>query len=414
MKNISLRTLFHINEHEWNSTYNTLINSPLTHILDFSITPGNSQKQFPAFFYYTDELVKIITDILPDTNELATIIKDIPPIAIDSFYRTCLIEEIKSSNDIEGVASTRKEIRIALEEQGNTYASKNVRLWSTVNKYAKLQTEQDIPFMDSIDLRSFYDEFISDEIRRIDPNNLPDGETFRSGPVDVWSKTKVIHHGLMPESRIIASMNKALEILHDNNIPSLVRVAIYHYLFGYIHPFYDGNGRTSRFITSYYLSRIISPLVAIRLSITIKKSLRTYYKIFRDTNSYGNRGDLTPFITGFLWIIQKSIIRVKTILKDKHSQLDYYSNLLNGFNFISDKTDKSICFVLLQAALFSEDGATLSEIAGTIGKNDRTIRTHLSSLPKDYVIINTNHRAHRYMLNLKSLSDKVEKAHETK
>ena len=400
MDNISLRALFHANEQKWNSVYNALINSPMTHILDFNICPGNSQKQFPAFFYYTDELVKIITDILPDMNELADITKDIPPIAIDSFYRTCLIEEIKSSNDIEGVNSTRKEISMALDEQGNISASKNIRLWSKVNKYAKLQIKQDISFMNSKDLRIFYDDFISDEIRRADPNNLPDGELFRKSPVEVWSKTKVIHHGIMPESNIIASMDKALEILHDKEIPSLVRIAIYHYLFGYIHPFYDGNGRTSRFITSYYLSRVLSPLVAIRLSITIKKSLRIYYKLFSDTNSYGSRGDLTPFITGFLWLIQKSIIRVKAILKDKHQQLNYYSELLNNSKTIDDKTDKSLCFVLLQASLFSEDGATIYEIANTIGKNDRTVRTHLFSLPEGYLIVNTNHRAHRYMLNL--------------
>lgn len=75
----------------------------------------------------------------------------------------------------------------------------------------------------------------------------------------------------MPEERIISLMQYALELLNDESVPLLVRVSIFHYFFAYIHPFYDGNGRTDRFITSYFLSKHFHPLASLRLSIFIKK-----------------------------------------------------------------------------------------------------------------------------------------------
>lgn len=41
----------------------------------------------------------------------------------------------------------------------------------------------------------------------------------------------------MPESKIIEYMNKALYILNDQSIDILIRVSLFHYYFGYIHPF---------------------------------------------------------------------------------------------------------------------------------------------------------------------------------
>ncbi len=34
----------------------------------------------------------------------------------------------------------------------------------------------------------------------------------------------------------------------------LVSIAVFHYLFGYVHPFYDGNGRMARYLSSIFCS----------------------------------------------------------------------------------------------------------------------------------------------------------------
>ena len=67
------------------------------------------------------------------------------------------------------------------------------------------------------------------------------------------------------------------------------------YFFEYIHPFYDGNGRTARFIASYFLAEHLNYLTALRLSVIIKRQRKKYYDLNRD---------LTPFIYGFKTFLQ--------------------------------------------------------------------------------------------------------------
>lgn len=401
MSTPTLLKLYHQNEDESRKLHRNLYNSSLAHHIDIPIKHLNARREFRAFYYYTENIVQILSSIMLELRKLTAITTTLPPIAIESFGRSCLIEEIQSSNDIEGVRSTRKEIKTAMDEQDMVNASNRPRFWSTVNKYLKLQQQEEIPFRNSRDLRTFYDEFLADEIGRDNPKNLPDGDIFRKEPVEVRSRSKIIHRGIVPEEKIIRNMELALEILQNAHIPELIRISLFHYLFGYIHPFYDGNGRTSRFITSYYLAKILHPLVAIRLSITIKKSLRVYYKLFEDTNHQGNYGDLTPFVTGFLWLIQKSITRVNEILQERRKRLNTLARHLedNYFQSSKSKTDGKIHFVLLQAYFFSDDGATLEEIASTVGQSAKTIRTHIKSYPAERIMTNKTRKAHRYKLS---------------
>lgn len=220
----------------------------------------------------------------------------VPPVVLRQFSLACIVDEVKSTNDIEGVKSTRREISMVLDEG----SSADNRMSSVVHKYQNLLSKDDIPFSTCQDIRNFYDNFAHEEVIKEDPRNKLDGEIFRHGSVDIASVTgKTIHRGLYPESSIIDALTQALAILHDENMPVLARVSVFHYLFAYIHPFYDGNGRTDRFITAYFLARHFHPLVAIRLSVTIKRYRKRYYTLFEDTDSELNRADLTTFVEGF-------------------------------------------------------------------------------------------------------------------
>lgn len=400
----NLLLLFHQNEEKWKNMYQTLFNFPLSQHLDIKIKHFGSQMEpSPAFFYYTEDMLQYMEGIIKSYSALMITEHKLPGVAIEQFTRNCLIEEIQASNDIEGVRSTRREIILAIDEQNNTQNMKRIRMWSIVNKYDKLLNKNDISFNTSKDLRKFYDEFIFDEIRNNDPKDVPDGKIFRTDSVDVNSPTgKPIHRGVYPERQIIHDMNTALDFLHDESIPLLVRISAYHYLFGYIHPFYDGNGRTSRFITSYYLSKVFDPLVAIRLSLTIKKSLRVYYKLFETTNAHGKCGDLTPFISGFLWLILKSITRVNELLLEKKEKLDTSAEKLK--EIVNNDKEYRIYYILLQAALFSREGISLEELKNVTKLQPRTLRDKISSFPEAHVLVNRSHRAYRYRLNLDILS----------
>ena len=64
-------------------------------------------------------------------------------------------------------------------------------------------------------------------------------------------------------------MDAALKILHSQDFPLFVRLGLFRYFFGYIHPFYDGNGQTDRFITSYFLKKNFHLLLGLRLSVIL-------------------------------------------------------------------------------------------------------------------------------------------------
>lgn len=119
-------------------------------------------------------------------------------------------------------------------------------------------------------------------------------------------------------------MNKALAILNDKSIECVFRISIFHYLFGYIHPFYDGNGRTSRFISSYLLSKEFESIIGYRMSYSIKENINDYYKAFKVCNDPKNKGDLTPFIIMFTDIIDDSLHKLVYALEKRLEQLTHY------------------------------------------------------------------------------------------
>ena len=65
---------------------------------------------------------------------------------------------------------------------------------------------------------------------------------------------KVIYTPPDDHARILNLMkNFAKYINEDDDISPLIKLAVQHYQFESIHPFYDGNGRTGRIINILYL-----------------------------------------------------------------------------------------------------------------------------------------------------------------
>ena len=311
------------------------------------------------------------------------------------------MQEIIATNAIEGVHSTKREIRAAMETTPEDRL--RMRLGGVVNKYTRILQGEEISLDTPADVRGLFDTFLADEIRRANPDNLPDGRLFRRSSVDIVSSSqKTIHRGSYPEEEIVRDMEKALAILHEEQMPLLHRIAIFHYLFGYIHPFYDGNGRMSRFITTYFLTREFHPTVALQLSLLIKKRRTKYYKLFAETTSAHNCGDLTPFIRGTLRFIHAAIDYTGEALKSRLLQYQRYRDIaLDG---IGDKTMRGVYDVLLQAAVFSDIGATVEEIARTLDRTETTIYAKLKRIPEVHLHQNRSSRPYHYMLRLEEFS----------
>jgi Fic family protein len=210
----------------------------------------------------------------------------------------------------------------------------------------------------------------------------------------------------MPESRIIETFEQSLSVLNDNDIDIFIRIAVFHYLFGYIHPFYDGNGRTSRFISSYLLSRELTPLIGFRLSYTIKENISKYYKAFEVCNDPHNKGELTPFVDMFLSIVEISMQQLLETLEEKKQKWDYYWKRIK----LLPSADKANMFklydVLIQASLFSNIGIGRDELIKHMGLSENTVRNRLKLIPDIMLIENRQKGKKYYLLNLEE-ADKL-------
>ena len=397
MKFISLTKYFYQHtQEEYETEYIRRLEAPFTVHFNIPIHQYNRKNAYPAFLCYTGEILRLVEKFYKTYEQFLYTVNTVPPVVLYQFTRLSIVEEVKSTNDIEGVRSTKKEIREIIEKKGTHYH----RLQSVVHQYLELLGEVEIQCAPCPDLRSFYDDFTHQEITRENPQNRLDGSLFRKEPVQIEAATgKTIHQGLYPESRIIEALDQALRILHSEEYPLLIRLALFHYFFVYIHPFYDGNGRTDRFITSYFLSRQFHRLLAVRLSIYIKRNQSRYYHMLEEADSERNRGDMTPFVMGFLEILIGSTEDTIGVLSRKNEQMRKYESRIDAFQ-LQDKLLKEIYITLLQAALFYGEGISMADLMKVTGKNRGTIQKRIDEIPGNHLIVTKAGKTNYYKLNL--------------
>lgn len=393
---VLLKSLYYDHKEEYYELYNSRFNADECIHLNFSIA-GN-----PAFFMETPELIKKVVDISRLDKYISLLSRSLPGVALKQYINKCLIDEIVITNNIEGVHSTRKEIGEILDDlEGKS----DKRFFGLVNKYNALITGNYESIKDSHDVRALYDEMFLSEIIEENPNDEPDGDIFRKDHVDVVDPAqKVIHHGVYPESKIIDSMNDAISILNDSAIEPLFRISIFHYLFGYIHPFYNGNGRLNRFISSYYLANTLESIMGYRLSYTIKENINRYYKSFKIVNEDINKGDITPFIFTYLDFIKESAINLKNGLMEKAERLEVFAKQLAALPNGEDEKYSHLYYCLLQASLFSEIGISIGELLDYLKITRPTLLKRLNVI-EEHNLLHIEKRDSKkfYRLNLETL-----------
>lgn len=391
-----LSKIFYKNPTEYESIYDARFNSEASIKLPIKIHEN------VGFIFNTNEITKLLVKIYKTINKINLLRTHLPNIAINSYIIKSLKDEIALTNEIEGVRSTRKEIEDAIDSIKN---DKSARFKGLVDKYFKLISNEIIPLNNCKDIRTIYDALALPEIEK---ENLPDGILFRKEPVQVVSATqKEKHRGIMPESKIIESLDLCLDFLKNDDIDSLIKISAFHYLFGYIHPFYDGNGRTSRFISSYLIKNELDILLALKLSYTVKNNINKYYKAFDVCNDRKNKGDITFFVVTFLELLSQASDDLYTKIADLNDQLNYYNNIINTLvneKVLNDKQAKCI-FILCQNRLFDDTYMNMNTLTELLEKSDTTTRKILKSLEsKNLLVKSRNKNQYLYSANLDSLS----------
>jgi len=324
--------------------------------------------------------------------KINSMLTKVPGVGEEQYFHNVLIEEIQSTNEIEGVRSTRKEIDDAIISVQNKKA-KNERFSGIVKSYLSLFYDDFSPINEVKEIRSIYNQMVEGEI---DEEDKLDGDLFRAGEVLIQSNTnEILHRGDINESTIKNNLALFLDLINSENYPYLIKIMIGHYYFEYIHPFYDGNGRVGRYITCKYLAQKLDPLTAISFSYMISSRKNKYYEAFTETSDPNNYGEGTMFVFQMLKIVSEG---QKRLIEDLAEKIE----LLNKANTVIDELkgnglDKRILFLLAQSWLF-EKPLFDSEISDTVKESRYIIRKSLKTLTELKYIEKIEKRPSRYRI----------------
>lgn len=355
------------------------------------------------FCLLTPETVVLIERIMVLENRARTVWDRLPGAVRSHYLRSMIIEEIHATNEIESVHSTRQEIAEVLDAVKGVKPSERRRFREMARLYQALgDGEVEVP-KDLDDIRTVYDDVTAGEIAA---EEVPDGARFRADTVQIFDGQKKIHQGAPSEDQIEAGLEEMLRQSADETVPSLVRAVAAHFIFENIHPFYDGNGRTGRYLLALDLSRSLSQVAWLSLSATIADNKSRYYKAFQDAEQPMNRGDVTVFVNEMLGIIAEAEDRLCSDLELRHRQL---SRVFNRISMLDDdasspladvaKGTLPILSVIGQASLFGVGGEVeLDVIAGSVEKSKQYVRPRTVDLVGRGLVEETSGKPLRFRL----------------
>lgn len=257
----------------------------------FSICIG----KWPAFLVPTRQLLVLQESVL---HNIARFDKILLNSSIrEVWLHEALFREIELNCAIENIHASRPALEAAFSNPQDP-----ARPFSGMTcQYAALLSSSSFRFTEHLQkIRLIYDGMLLAGICQEDPDNIPDGSLFRAQAVYYFKGNQKIHCGIWPEKQIERDLQEALTIVHDERMTVLFRAAVFHFLFGYIHPFYDGNGRLCRYLTALFLAEQLGMLCAFELSAALYGRRHKYAQAFKTCEHPLNRGDLTPFVLFFL------------------------------------------------------------------------------------------------------------------
>ncbi|MCL2807790.1 MAG: Fic family protein [Coriobacteriia bacterium] len=376
MSYLTLKKAFYKQGTDAEALYAERFASAKTILLDFDIN-GNQ-----AFLFMDDTLYAQMLRIAKADKAILDLTQQLPNRALQLYTERTLIDEIVLTNEIEGVNSSRREIGRILRTLEKQDAKR--RYFGLVNKYNMLGQRKAVQINTLEDIRALYDDLVLSEVISDNPKNAPDGRLFRVDSVSVYGPAgDEIHRGLLPESRIEECLTYALHFLQNPLVELPIKAAVFHYLLGYIHPFYDGNGRLNRFMSSALLLGEYEPLVGLRLSYAVTQSIERYYKGFSTCNDVLNKGDLTPFVLMFLDLVYQAVNDIVTTLTEKRELLRVNREQLLAVEVLGEESNLfDLAFVLLQARMFSGDGISTQELMNIFEITRPTIMKRLGQIQR--------------------------------
>ncbi|MCM2321815.1 MAG: Fic family protein [Oligoflexia bacterium] len=280
----------------------------------------------------------------------------------EALFLDSAVEEAITSAIYEGAHSTRAQAQQLIASGSRP---KNRDEWMLLNNFKAM-----------LWIQQHRNEPVSEEVilhlhRMVTQNTLEGDDANFSGKFRN-DKAFIGPHEGVHHSQIQAAINEAITLTTRNPryIHPLVRGILFHYFIAFIHPFFDGNGRTARAL--FYFKAMRNSLEYIQLlsvSAYLKEHGSQYEKVFEKVVT--NDCDITYFIDFCLDSIHSALMAVS-------KKVDYLLRL----NELKEKAavTPSQIGLLQRMALHKFRTVSIEEHAKQIGKSREIARQELKAL----------------------------------
>ncbi len=192
-------------------------------------------------------------------------------------------------------------------------------------------------------------------------------------------------------------MSNLVEFINDNSLSTfdpLVKMAIIHYQFESIHPFYDGNGRTGRIINVLYLvMNNLLDLPILYMSGYIIANKESYYKLLQEVRETSNYENWILYMLSAVEEVSKETIVV--IGKIKELMIEYKHLLRNNYKFYSQD---------LLNNLFKHPYTKIEFVEKDLGVSRITAAKYLNKLNEDGLLKKEKLGTGNYYINKKLIN----------
>ena len=260
---------------------------------------------------------KITQDILQQLLKIEQIKESfkesrISPTLMASLKSSAKIASIHYSTKIEGNRLTQQEVEETIFKRRSI--KERQRDSSEIKAYYKA-----INYLEKcLEKKAVFSENLIQQTHNLVENRKV---SYRDGQNAIYDNASKNIVYLPPEAKDVPILMKDLVewVNRDQETPRVVVAALVHYQFVTIHPYYDGNGRTARLLTSFLMRKFGYGLKGIyALEEYYAKDLGGYYTALmthENHNYYEGReyADLTPwveyFVRGVAEVFEKISIR---------------------------------------------------------------------------------------------------------
>ena len=285
-----------------------------------------------------------------------------------------IMEEAIASSQMEGASTTRKVAKDMLRKQTKPINKSQQMILNNYNTIRYLVDNKDLAF--SVDVLKDIHRSIAN--KTLD-NSEYEGKFRTDNSIYVMDNiTGEIAHTPPDVAEIEGLLNGVCDFANESTsdpfIHPIIKGIIIHFMLAFIHPFVDGNGRTSRSLVYWYLLKNGYWMTEyLSISRVIYKSKAQYEKAFLYTESDGF--DLSYFINYNLVALKKAYEDLKVYLQKKiKEQQDFYT--FRGFSNINERQAQLIRILKEKPTSFF----TAKELTTRFNVTPKTARADLQHL----------------------------------